>query len=159
LNDRLVEHPPDRAGQGLGPVKDRKDGPGDVQAAVAQPGDQISGQGGVLGRALLHRQRVLRAVDADAQRHHAGGRAEVHAVDQERDQVQVIEPLAHQLHQGGLGGGGEPARHRRLAHRRSGILGGMPCWLQAAHVTAGRQPGQHLLQRELPEDLGGGNRS
>ena len=126
----------DRAGQGLGPVKYREDGLGDVQAAVAQPGDQISDQGGVLGRALLHRQRILRAVDADAQRHHAGVLAEVHAVDHERDQVQVIEPPAHQLGERGLGGGDEPARHRRLAHRRSGVLDGPPCWLQAANVPA-----------------------
>jgi hypothetical protein len=109
LDDRLVEHPPDRAGQGLGSVKYREDGLGDVQAAVAQPSDQISDQGRVLGRALLHRQRMLRAVDADAQRHHAGVLAEVHPVHHERHQVQVIQAAGHQLGQRGLGRGDEPA--------------------------------------------------
>jgi hypothetical protein len=136
MDERLVEHVLHRPGQGLGPVEDGEDRLGDVQAAVAQPGDQVSDQGGVLGRALLHRQRVLRAVDADAQRHHAGVLAEVHAVDHERDQVQVIEPAAHQFGQRGLGGGDEPARHRRLAHRHSGVLDGVSCWLQAANVAA-----------------------
>ena len=65
---RLVEDVFDRAGEGLRPVQDGQDGLGDVQAALAQPGDQVRDQGGVLGRALLHRQRVIDAVDADAQR-------------------------------------------------------------------------------------------
>ena len=35
--------------------------------------------------------------------------ADLHAIDQERDQVQVIEPTAHQVGEGGLGSGDEPA--------------------------------------------------
>ena len=41
----------------------------------------------------------------------------MHPVDHQRDQVQVIEPAGHQLSQGGLGRGHEPARHRRLRRR------------------------------------------
>jgi len=112
LDQRLVEDVLDRAGQGLGPVEHGQDGPGDIQAALAQPGDQAGGQGRVLGRALLDRQRVLGPVAADAERDDAGVLAEVHPVDHQRDQVQVIEPPGHQLSQSGLGRGHEPARHR-----------------------------------------------
>jgi hypothetical protein len=109
LDDWLVEDRLDRRGQCLRPVDHRQDGPGDVQAAVAQVGDQAGDQGLVLRRALGQRQRVLGSVDADAQRNHAAVLAEVHAIDQERDQVQVIEPTAHQVGEGGLGSGDEPA--------------------------------------------------
>jgi len=40
LDQRLVEHVLDGPGQRFGAVQDREDGPSDVQAAVAQPGDQ-----------------------------------------------------------------------------------------------------------------------
>jgi hypothetical protein len=80
LDERLVEDVLDRPGQGLGAVEDGKDGLGDVQAALAQPGDQVRDQGGVLGGSFLDRQRVLGAVDADAQRGHAGVLTEVHPV-------------------------------------------------------------------------------
>ena len=133
----LSGHVLDRAGQRLGPVQHGEDGPGDVQAAVAQPGDQIGDQGGVLRRALLDRQRVLDPVDADAERDDAGVLAEVHPVDQERDQVQVIEAAAHQLRERGLGRGCEPAGHRRLARGRGRLLHGLPGRLQAAGVAAG----------------------
>jgi hypothetical protein len=73
-------------------VEDGEDGLGDVQAAVAQPGDQFRGQGGVLSRAFLHSEGVLGPVDADAERDDAGVLAEVHPVDHQRHQVQVIQP-------------------------------------------------------------------
>ena len=80
----FVEDVLDRAGQGLAPVQHGEDGLGDVQAPVAQPGDQVRDQGGVLGRALFHGEGVLGPVDADAQRDDAGVLAEVHPVDHER---------------------------------------------------------------------------
>jgi len=156
MNERLVEDIVDRAGERLGPVDHRQDGLGDIQAALTQPGDQIRDQGGVLGRAFLDRQRVLGPVDADAQRDHAGVLAEVHPVGHERDQIQVIEAAAHQLAKRGLGGGDEPAGHRRLRGRRGRLLHGLPRGLQAAPVAARRQAGQHLLHGQLAEDLGRG---
>jgi hypothetical protein len=156
MDDRLVEDVLDCAGQRLGPVEDGQDGLGDIQAALAQPGDQTGDQGGVLGRALLHRQRILRAVDADAQGHRTGVLAEVHPVHHEGDQVQVIEPTAHQLGERGLGGGDEPARYCRLRRRGGTALHRLPGGLQPAGVAARRQPGEHPLQRQLAEDLGGG---
>ena len=65
--------------------------------ALAQPHDQLGDQGGVLGRALHQRQRVLRAVDVDPQSDHAGVLAEVHPVDHERHQIQLRQIRGQQL--------------------------------------------------------------
>jgi hypothetical protein len=155
LDQRLIEDVLNRAGQGLGPVQHRQDGLGDVQAAVPQPGDQVRHQGRVLGRAFLHRQRVLDPVDADAQRDDAGALAEVHPADHERDQVQVIQAARHQVGQRGLGRGGEPAGDRRLRRGR-GRLHGLPGRLEPAGIAAGGQAREHLLHRQLAQDLGRG---
>jgi hypothetical protein len=88
LDHRVVEHVVHRAAQRLGAVDHDQDRAGDVQAALAQPDDQVTDQGGVLGRALDQRQRVLGAVDADTERDHAGVLAEVHPIDHQRHQVQ-----------------------------------------------------------------------
>jgi hypothetical protein len=45
----MVEDVGDRAAQRLGAVDDAQDRPGDIQAALAQPDQQLAGQGGVLG--------------------------------------------------------------------------------------------------------------
>ena len=52
---------------------------------------------------------VFRAVDADAQCHHAAVLAEVHPVDHERHKIQRREVRGEQLGQGGLGLGDESA--------------------------------------------------
>ena len=156
LDERLIEHVLDRAGQRLGAVQDGQDGLGDVQAALTQPGDQVRDQGRVLGRALLDRQRVLDAVDADAERDDAGVLAEVHPVDHECDQVQVIEAAGHQLGQRGLGRGHEPAGHGRLGGGGGLRLEGLPGGLEPVGVAAGGQAREHLLQRQLAQDLGRG---
>ena len=156
LDERLVEHVLDRAGQGLGAVEHGEDGPGDVQAPLAQPGDQVRDQGGVLGGALLGREGVLGPVDADAQGDDAGVLAEVHPVDHERDQVQPVEPTGHQLRQRGLGRGDEAAGDRRLRRGSGRLLHRLPGGLQPGAVAARRQARQHLPHRQLAEDLGGG---
>jgi hypothetical protein len=48
LDEWLIEDVLDGPGQGLGPVEDGQDGLGDVEAAAAQPGDQVRDQGRVL---------------------------------------------------------------------------------------------------------------
>jgi hypothetical protein len=78
----------DRAAQRLGAVDDDQDRPGDVQAALAQPNHQVTGQGCVLGGALDQCQRVLGPIHADPQRHRAAVLPEVDPADQQADQVQ-----------------------------------------------------------------------
>src|SRR6266487_3794646 len=156
LDERLAGDVPDGAREGLGAIEDGEDGPGDIQAALAQPGDQVGDQGGVLGRAFLDGQRVLGPLNVDAERDDAGVLAEVHPVGHERDQVQPIQPAGHQLLQRGLSRGHEPAGHRRLAGGRGRLLDGLPGGLQAIAVAARRQSGEHLLQRQPAQDLGGG---
>ena len=135
-------------------VDHRQDWAGDIQAALPQAHDQLTHQGGVLGRALHQRQRVLRAVDADPQRHNAAVLSEVHPIDHERHQVQRGQIRREKFGQRGLGRGHELPGHRRLTDRRSGggDLGAHR--FQAGDVAAGRQPGQHPLQRHLAQHLG-----
>jgi hypothetical protein len=97
LDDRVVEHLGHRAAQRLGAVDHHQDRPGSVQAAVAQPGQQVPDHGGVLGRALGQGQRDLGAVQGDAQRDHAGVLGHADAVDQQRDQVQAGQVGGQQL--------------------------------------------------------------
>jgi hypothetical protein len=156
LDEWLVEDVLNRAGQGLGPIEHGENRLGDVQPAVTQPGDQVRDQGRVLGGTFLDRERVLGPVDAGAQGDDAGVLAEVHPIGHEGDQVQVVQPTGHQLRQRGLGRGHEPARHRGLARGHRGLLDRLPGRLEPGAVAARRQPGQHLLQRQFPQDLGRG---
>jgi hypothetical protein len=67
----MIEHPHHGSVQGLTAVDADENRPAGVQTAVPQPGQQIGDHAGVLRRALGQPQRVLHAVDADAQRDHA----------------------------------------------------------------------------------------
>src|SRR5262249_18849928 len=80
--------------------------------------------------------------------------AKMHPVDHEGDQVQAVQPPAHQPRQRGLGRGHEPARDRRLAGCAGGVGHRGPGGLQPALVTARRQAREHLLQCHLAQDLG-----
>jgi hypothetical protein len=110
LDDRVVEHVADRTAQRLGAVEHHQQRPGDLQAAVTQPGEQVTHDGGVLGRALGQPQGDLGAVDGDAQGDHAAVLGDPDAVDHERHQVQPRQVGGQQLGQGPLGRGDEPAR-------------------------------------------------
>ena len=79
-------------------------------------------------------------------------------VHQQRHQLQGGQILGQQLGQGMLGAGHEPARHRRLGGPRRRALDLCADRFQPDPVAAGRQLGQHPLQRELVEQLGGGER-
>ncbi len=50
LDQRLAEHLPDPFDQRLGAIQYRQDRPGHRQAPLAQVGQQVTDQGGVLGR-------------------------------------------------------------------------------------------------------------
>ena len=57
-----------------------------------------------------------------------------------------------------LGPSHEPAGHRRLGGPCRGLLNADPDWFQSSRVAARGQLGQHSLQRELAQQLGGGDR-
>ena len=80
----------------------------------------------------------------------------MHAVDHQRDQVQVRQVGGEQVGQGVLGHGHEPARDRGPAGRPRLPGHRLADRLQSDRVAAGRHPGQHPLHRHLPEQLGGG---
>ena len=118
----MVEHVTDGAAQRLSAVEHHQDRPGDLQAALPQPDQQVADDGGVLGRALGQGERDLSAVDGDAKGDHTAVVGHPDPVDHERDQVQAGQVLGEQLSQGVLGSGHEPARHRRLGGPRRGLL-------------------------------------
>jgi hypothetical protein len=128
LDDRVVEHLGDGAAQRLGAVEHHQDRPGDLQATLAQPNQQLGDHGGVLGGALGQASGTL-AVDGDPQRHQAGV---------------LSRP------------GDEPTRDRRLGGPRTGPLDTAADRFQPGRVAARRQLGQHPLQRQLAQQLGRG---
>jgi len=151
----MVEDVGNRAAQRLGAVQDAQDRPGHLQATLAQPHQQVTGQGGVLGGALHQRQRVLGPVDGDPQRHHAAVLPEVDPVDHQAHQVQPAQVGGQQLCQRGVGHGHKPPRHRRLAGARRGLLDLGADRLKAQTIAASRQAAEHPLQCQPAQDLGG----
>jgi len=148
-----VEDIQHRPAQRFGSIEHHQDGAGDIQAALAQPNDQLGDQGGVLGRALDQRQRVFGAVDADSQGDHAGVLTEVHPVDHQPDQVQRRQVRGQQLGQRGLGRGDEPARDGRLRRGCGGLLDARAHRFKPHRVAPRRQPGQHPLHRHPAQHL------
>jgi hypothetical protein len=113
LDDRVVEHLGHGAAQRLGAVDHHQDRPGDFQATLPQPDQQLTHHGSVLGGALDQPERDLGAVQSDAKRDHAAVLGHPDPVHHERHQVQPGQILGEQLGQGVLGPGHEPARDRR----------------------------------------------
>jgi hypothetical protein len=127
-------------------------------APVPQASQQVADHRGILGGALGQGKRDLGAVDGDAQRDHAGVLSHPDAVEQQRDQVQAGQVGGQQLRQGVLGGGHEAAGDRRLRGAR-GSLGDLGAdRFQPGWVAARRELGEHPLQRELVQQVGGGER-
>jgi hypothetical protein len=92
LDHRTVEHVEHRLTQRLGPVDPDEHRASDVQAPLPQAHQQVGDQGGVLRRALHQRQRVLVALDVNAQRDDTAGFGEVRAVTGTRRPPRVTDP-------------------------------------------------------------------
>ena len=156
LADGLLE--PVRGEDDQQPSVDGGQDVGLAEVDVARVAD-VAGQGVFPGVAapvvgsLLDRQWVLDAVDADAdaERDDAGVLAEVHPVDHECDQVQVIEAAGHQVGQRGLGRGHEPAGHRRLGGGGGLRLDGLPAGLEPVGVAAGGQAASIFSSASWPK--------
>ena len=99
--------------------------------------------GGVLGRAFPQSQRVCLAIRRDPERHREAVLPDVHAVEDQRDEVEAVE-------RGGLP---RPQLRRRLGHEppADAALARPPTHdsgrdrLQAPRVLAGRHAHQHLV--------------
>jgi hypothetical protein len=77
----------------LAPSITTRMGPGDLQAAVPQPGQQIGHHRGVLGRPLGQPERDLGAVRGDPQRDHTAVLGDPDPVDHQRDQAGLNHKL------------------------------------------------------------------
>ena len=75
-------------------------------------------------------------------------------VDHEHAQIQPGQVRAQQPDQGRLGLGDELSGHRRLRRAPRGLHHLIPDRFQPDRVAAGRQPGEHFLPRQPPEELG-----
>jgi hypothetical protein len=122
----MVEQVGYGAAERLGAIQHAQDRSADIQATLAQPSEQLAGQGGVLGGPLDQGQRVLGPVDGDAEGDHAGVLTVVDPVDHEADQVELGQVGGQQLGQRGLGHGHEPAGDRRLRGARRALLDPVP---------------------------------
>jgi len=81
LDNRVIEDAHHGGPQGLAAIDPDEDRPCGVQATLTQPGQQIGDHAGVLRRTLTQPERMLRAVDANAQRDHAQVLTDMHPVD------------------------------------------------------------------------------
>ena len=93
LDDGVVEDVGHGAAQSLGTVEHDQDRPRRVQAALAQPGEQVTDHGGALGQP----DRDPGPVQGDPQGDHAAVVGDLNAVDHERDQVQAGQVGGQQL--------------------------------------------------------------
>ena len=83
----MVEDVHDGFAKGAAAIEYDQDRPCDVQSAVTQAHEQIRCQGGVLGRALHQCQRMLSALQVDAERHDAARLGEVHRDESGRQNI------------------------------------------------------------------------
>jgi len=110
-------------------------------------GEQGLNRRRVLGCSFAQAQHLLAAtlIDPHRRQHHV--LAEVHPVDQQRNQGEPAKLAAHQFRQLALG-----AVHEALAYRALADAADLDRWrqrLQRARVTPGRYSQHHLLQRPL----------
>jgi hypothetical protein len=93
----LTEDIVDRAPQRPAAVDDEQDRLLAIQAAIDQVGQQQTGQGRVLGRALPQPERDLDALGGDPQRDDVAAVGDLQAVEHHHRQPDVVQPARHQL--------------------------------------------------------------
>ena len=129
--------------QGLRAVENHQQAAVRAQPAALEIREQALTHGRVLGRAFPQPERVFLAVGRDPERHHEAVLADVHAVEDQRDEVEAVE-------RGGLP---RPQLRRRLGHEAPADAAlARPAThhpgrhrLQAPRILAGRDAHQHLV--------------
>ena len=146
----------DRRPQRLRPIEHGQHASIGAQAAALQVGEQTLTDGCVLRRTFPEPERVFRAVSADAQRNDQTVFADVDAVEQKADKIQVVE--GRRLPRGQLRGGlgDKPPTDRTLTHAATRDVGRQR--LQTAGVASGADAHQQLLDGAAPQGIGLGHR-
>ena len=116
--------------------------------------EQLGRHRRVLGRALDEPERVLGAVDVDAEGDDTAVLAEVDAVDHERDEIEAGQVGREEPGEGVLRRGDEAAGDGRLRRAPRRRLDGGADRLEAGPVAAARELGEHPLHRELCQHVG-----
>src|SRR6266540_3468751 len=125
LDRHWAEHLVDRLAQCFGAVDHAEHALAEIEAAGDDVGEQLLGDGRVLGRAVPEPERQLHPVGADPERDDAAAALELDSVQHQHRQAQVVEAAAHQPDQVVARAGDE---------------------LAAAREAAGGDAGQHLLE-------------
>ena len=149
--DLVAEHLPDRLAQGFGAVDHEQQPLLDIQAAGDQVRQQRGGDGGVLGAARPQAERELVALGRDPERDDIGAALDLDPVEHHHREAQVSQLAGHQMPQRLPRALDERPRNRRLRRRALPPGGLLADRLLAATVLAGRDTGQHPLQRQAAE--------
>ena len=88
---RLPEDRPRGFMEGLGAVEDHQQAAVGSQPAALEIRQQAPTHGRVLGRALPQPKRVSLAIRRDPERHHEAVLPDVHAVEEQGDQIEPVE--------------------------------------------------------------------
>src|SRR5262249_31275970 len=140
---RLTEDGADRFPQRLRAVEDDEQTPVRTQAAALQIREQILTDARVLRGAVPHAERVFLAIRGDPERHDETVLTDVHAVDDEADQVERLKRRRLPRRQLRRRLGDEAATDRALARAAAPHRGRYG--LQAARVTPRGDADEHLL--------------
>jgi hypothetical protein len=115
-----AEHLVDRLAERLGAVDHAEHALARVEAAGDEVGEQLAGDGRVLGRAVPGPERQLDSVGRDPERDHAAAALRLDPVQHQHRQPQVVEAAAHQPDQVVARTGDELATDGRARCRAGG---------------------------------------
>jgi hypothetical protein len=122
LDGHGAEHLIDRLAERLGAVDHAEHALPRVEAAGDQVGEQLAGDGRVLGRAVPGPERQLDSVGRDPERDHAAAALRLDPVQHQHRQPQVVEAAAHQPDQVVARTGDELATDGRARCRAGGTF-------------------------------------
>ena len=151
LHRDRAEHLVDGGSEGLAAVQDDEHALLDVKAALDEVGEEVHGDGFVLGGAIPQPERDLDPLGADAQSDDAAAALQLDPVEHQRREPQIRERTGHQRGQMLAGAGDELAADRRLRcgalRRRDALADGLagPCEPARGNTR------QHLLEHDPAE--------
>lgn len=153
-DDWVVEGCLHRAGKRLGAFEHAQDSPGDVDPPVSEPHEQTRQKLRVFRVAFDEGQRVLQFDDVDG--NYVLVTSEVQTVDHKAGEIDQREVRRYGLGQRGLSCSDETPGERRARRSAATGLDGRYDWLEAGTIATDAVPGEHLLHRHAPEQLGRG---
>ena len=150
----VAEHLGDRRAQRLRTIDHGEDAVLEAQPASDEIGEQVGDDDLVLGVTETEPDGHLRPVAVMTRATTIISPGDVEPVDHHHRRLQPGQVRFEQLGDRRLGRGDEPARHRRLRHRRAGLTDRFGDF----DMTAGGDTGEHPLDHDLAQQILGGER-